>query len=178
MGPVVFGPEVSRTSTLLVGLVNLAGPKQGEAQMANSKRSFIWLLPLLFLCWQPIGAFAQQRVPNQVEIEFPIGDIEIRHVESDRGMILVVQSATISVKARRLFFGDGEHAVKYESSNFGIKSPQGLVKAGAITIKNGATIETKSTTLEDWADRTDEVYIRLPNLKFETEKQAEPGKAK
>jgi len=131
-----------------------------------------WILitvPILFGLLAPTAALSEERVSNTVMIDFPIGDIEIRHLESSRGMILNVRSKTISIQARRLYFGDGKHAVKYEGSQFGMKTPTGLVKVGAIQIKNGETIKTTADTLEKWGRRPGEVYILVPNLKFDSE---------
>ena len=113
--------------------------------------------------------FAEDSASNTVMIDFPIGDVEIRHLESSRGMILDVTSRPISLKARRLYFGDGKHAVKYEGSRFGMRTPTGVVKVGAIRIKNGQTIKTTPTTLKKWGSKPNEVYILVLNIKFESE---------
>ena len=138
----------------------------------SSLRSLLLIIvlpPILLGLSDPTVALAEDRASNTVMIEFPIGDIEIRHLESSRGMILEVMSRPICIEARRLYFGDGKHAVKYEGSQFGMKTPGGLVKVGAIQLKNGETIKTTAATLEEWGSKAGEVYILVPNLQFESE---------
>ncbi len=123
---------------------------------------------ILFGLSELTTAFQEEQTSNTVLIEFPLGDIDISHVESSRGMILNVRSKAISVAARRLYFGDGKHAVKYEGSESGMKTPAGLVNAATIRITNGETIKTTEGTLEKWGRRAGEVYILVPNLKFQS----------
>ena len=76
----------------------------------------VLLLATLLICTSAERVCAQKPTRNFVEIEFPIGDIEVIFVESSRGMILVATSGTIRMRARRIYFGDGKRAVKYEAS--------------------------------------------------------------
>ncbi len=135
------------------------------------KCSSLVLAAFLLFVTQPAEIFAQERLPNFVEIEFPIGDVEVRLVESSRGMILVITSARITMRARRVYFGDGENSVKYEATNFGIETPAGVDKKGGFDIDDGATIEVESAKLKKWGSNSNEIYIKVPNLKFETQSE-------
>ena len=136
--------------------------------MPTSRNLAIILSAFLLVLGIANAVLAQERKSQTVMIDFPIGDVEIRHLESSRGMILDVRSGPISMEARRLFFGDGEHAVKYEGSQFGLQTPTGVVNVGRVWIKNGQKVKTTAANLKDWGAKSGEVYILVPNLKFDT----------
>jgi hypothetical protein len=147
---------------------------------ANAKRSIYtngnlmkllrsWIVALAFsglYLIHPASSCAQERLPPVVEIDFPIGDINFRHDETLRGMMLTITSGKISMRARRVYVGDGKLAVKYEASQFGMLTPTGTTKRGAITVKNGARILADAERLTKWGSKSNEVYLLVPNIKL------------
>lgn len=83
--------------------------------------------------------------------------------------MLTITSGSMSMRARRVYVGDGENAVKYEASQFGMITPAGTSKRGAITIKNGEQILTDAAKLTRWGINCNEVYILIPNIKLAAE---------
>lgn len=137
--------------------------------MTNLRCLLVMLIVTLMFCTTAEFSFAQKPARNFVEIEFPIGDIEVIFVESSRGMILVATSGTIRMSARRIYFGDGEHAVKYEASNSGIETPSSNKKiGGGFNIDDGITIIAESRKLEEWGAKPNEIYVKVPNIEFKT----------
>ncbi|WP_147866087.1 hypothetical protein [Stieleria maiorica] len=114
----------------------------------------------------PASSGAQERLPAVVEIDFPVGDIHFRHDETLRGMMLTISSGPISMRVRRVYVGDGKLAVKYEASQFGMITPNGTTKRGAITVANGARIQTDAERLARWGSIANEVYLLVPNIKL------------
>ena len=80
--------------------------------------------------------------------------------------MLTITSGSISMRARRVYVGDGKTAVKYEASQFGMITPAGKSKRGAITIENGERILTDAAKLTKWGTKRNEVYILVPNIKL------------
>ncbi len=68
------------------------------------------------------------------------------------------------MRARRVYVGDGKMAVKYEASQFGMITPAGKSKRGAITIKDGERILTDAAKLTKWGIKPNEVYLLIPNI--------------
>ena len=101
-----------------------------------------------------------------VLIEFPIGDVEIRHVEGPRGMILTVEHRQVGVQGRQFYLGDGEHAVRFAASLQGIQTPGGVRKAARIMLDNPAVLTVPPSAAQPWAEQSGEIYIRVPNLKL------------
>ncbi len=116
---------------------------------------------------------AQERPPGPVEIELPVGDVHLRHDETLKGMMFTITSGPIEIRARRVYIGDGKNAAKYEASNFGMKTPLGLIKKGAIKLEDGATITTDSDQLSKWGVKSNEVYLLVPNLRLGTKSNDE-----
>lgn len=113
---------------------------------------------------------AGEPAPTSVQIEFPIGDIKISYIESSEGMVLKADNRSVSVQARRLFFGDGKHAVAYTATNHGMQTPNGRVNKAALEIKDDTTITTTAENLHKWGKIRGAIYIKVPNLKVETAK--------
>ncbi|MEN8679264.1 MAG: hypothetical protein ABF391_04350 [Akkermansiaceae bacterium] len=116
---------------------------------------------------------APVRLPPVVEIEFPIGDVNFRHDETLQGMMLTITSGEISMRARCVYVGDGEKAVKYEASQFGMITHAGVSKRGAIIIKNGERILTDAAELTDWGTKAHGIYILIPNIEFAVKAEEE-----
>lgn len=64
-------------------------------------RVIVTLVLVLFGFFGPRSAFAEERTSNSTTIEFPIGDIEMRYLESIVGMLLDVESGPFSIRTRR-----------------------------------------------------------------------------
>ena len=160
-------------------LNSLTSPLTYEYSMTLLRCLLVLLLATLLICTSAERVCAQKPTRNFVEIEFPIGDIEVIFVESSRGMILVATSGTIRMRARRIYFGDGKRAVKYEASNSGIETPSSNKKiGGGFDIDDGMTIIAESTKLEEWGAKSNEIYVKVPNLKFKVKDQERQKSAK
>lgn len=128
----------------------------------------------LGLCTQPV--FSQVKLPpdrlgSSVQVTFPIGDIKIKYVESNEGMVLIANCKVVSVRSQRMYLGDGKSAVLFAATNNGVQTPNGLLNAAAIDVKNGITITVHREKLEPWGAKRGETYLLVPNLKFKVSEE-------
>ncbi len=126
---------------------------------------------LVILCLTFLAATenlsAQNSLTSSIRIEFPIGDVTVSYVESSEGMVLVAKSKSVSVRASRLHFGDGEHSVTYAATANGIETPNGMLNAARFKIKDGTILKPNAKKLNSWGRKRGEVYILVPNLRFQ-----------
>lgn len=103
---------------------------------------------------------------SSVRVTLPLGTIQITYVESDEGMVLDVYCRGTSVRAQRLFLGDGKIAVKYEASSEGFSTPNGPVNAAMIELKEGSTLAVARDQQFEWGAKKGEVYLHTESIKF------------
>lgn len=135
-------------------------------------RACILLLILGFFASAPALVSAQAEPPqaslgSSVRVEIPRGKVRIVYVESDEGMVLLVEGNGVAVRARRVFLGDGKIAVPFEATTQGFFTPNGKVNAAALVLKENSTYAFPAGMEQAWGRRAGEVYVLTPGIRFE-----------
>lgn len=113
-----------------------------------------------------VGQDSAQRDP--ILVDFPIGDVEVRVVESSSGMVMSVEHRHVGIRSSRVYFGDGTRAVLYTATNSGVEGPHGKQVDAAFRIKDGTEMVVPESALVTWGKERGAVYVRVPNLTFKT----------
>ena len=126
---------------------------------------------LLTVPWALASEKEAASVPlgSSVQVTLPLGTIQISYIESEEGMVLEAYCRGTTVRAQRIYLGDGKIALKYEASNQGFSTPSGKVNAAMIELKNGSTIKVKRDQVSPWVAKYGEVYLNTESIKFEVQ---------
>ena len=108
---------------------------------------------------------------SSIQIEMPQGDIEIAHVESDEGMVLIAKCKDVTVKSQRLYLSDGKHALMFEASTNGFFTPSGKVNSAAINLRQGDHLSFPESKSEKWGAKRGEIYLLIKGVSFVPEKK-------
>ena len=139
-------------------------------------KPFLSILLAIGITLAPTAVSGDEKSPpvplrSPVQIKLPISDVQIKYVESREGMVLIATCNYVSVQSQRFYLGDGKNAVLFSAGNDGFQTPSGKQNVGALTLKDGATIQVNDTTLQPWAARPGEIYLLVPNLKFKVHQE-------
>jgi hypothetical protein len=126
------------------------------------------VLMLAATAWTGFGEELVRRTPmgSSVRIDLGDGELQIGYIEADEGMMLLAEVEGSSVRARRLFIGNGKQAVAFESTNDGFLTPNGIKNAAGITLPRDSVLEVPKSKLEPWGARAGEVYLLTERIKL------------
>ncbi len=103
-----------------------------------------------------------------VQVQLREGDIQIDYIEAAEGMSLLLTCRGVTVQGRRLFLGDGKEAIRFEATE-GFYTHRGLINAAGVDIDIAKKLKVAKSQVEKWGVRDGEIYVRVPELKFEIE---------
>ncbi len=123
------------------------------------KKSLAVLMVLMFMAtaWTGFGEELVRRAAfgSSIRVDLGDGDLTISYAETDEGMVLLADVEGSTVRARRLFIGNGKQAVAFESTRDGFLTPNGLKNAAAIEFPRDRVLEVPKSKIEPW------VYVRV-----------------
>jgi hypothetical protein len=105
--------------------------------------------------------------PDAVQVMLPSGTVTVSYVEAAEGMMVYVTAQEVTVKARKLFLGDGRIAVKFEARHDGFFTPAGKPNVAGLTYESGAIIKFNNESRQAWASEAGVVYVLTPDITFE-----------
>lgn len=134
-----------------------------------------WCILLILGGSAPAPVPAQAEPPqaplgSSVRVEIPHGKVRIVYVESNEGMVLLVEGNGVAVRARRVFLGNGKIAVPFEATTQGFFTPNGKVNVAALVLEEKSTYAFPAGMEQAWGRRSGEVYVLTPGIRFEPKK--------
>lgn len=134
------------------------------------KKSLIGLVVLLLAAtaWTGFGDELVRRAAFGSSIRVDLGDsgLRISYAETDEGMVLLADVDGTTVRARRLFIGNGKQAVAFESTRDGFLTPNGIKNVAAVEFPRDSVLEVPKSKIEPWGVRHGEVYLLTERVKL------------
>jgi hypothetical protein len=126
------------------------------------------VLMLMATAWTGFGEELARRAAfgSSIRVDLGDGDLAISYAETDEGMVLLADVEGSTVRARRLFIGNGKQAVAFESTRDGFLTPNGIKNVAGIELPRDSVLEVPKSKLEPWGVRHGEVYLLTERVKL------------